>query len=67
MKINYTKARLITGKGIEVTPATEDDYRKMNLLLKTQQMEFYMFQLSSEKQLKVVLREPNLQKSTPKK
>lgn len=54
--IQYTKAKLNTRKGIEVTPASEQDYRQMYKLLKETNIEFFTYQLKSEKPLKVVLR-----------
>lgn len=55
-KINYTKAKLNAKKEIEVTPASEEDYRQMYKVLKETNTQFYTYQLRSEKPLKVVLR-----------
>lgn len=54
-KISSTKCKLIQ-TGIQVDPATEDDYRKLSKVLKDEQVQFYTYQLRSEKKLKVVLR-----------
>ncbi|GJQ66192.1 hypothetical protein Trydic_g4251 [Trypoxylus dichotomus] len=53
--ITATKCKVIQ-TGIEVEPATEDDYRKLSKMLKEEGIQFYTFQLKSEKKLKVVLR-----------
>lgn len=42
--------------GIQVHSATEEDYRKLGKLLKDEQVQFYTYQLRSERKLKVVLR-----------
>ncbi|GJQ65689.1 hypothetical protein Trydic_g7775 [Trypoxylus dichotomus] len=54
-RITATKSKLIN-TGIQVEPATEEDYRKLSKLLKEQKTQFYTYQLKSEKKLKVVLR-----------
>ncbi|GJQ83164.1 hypothetical protein Trydic_g19507 [Trypoxylus dichotomus] len=54
-RITATKSKLIN-TGIQVEPATEEDYRKLSKLLKDQKTQFYTYQLKSEKKLKVVLR-----------
>ncbi|GJQ67578.1 hypothetical protein Trydic_g18526 [Trypoxylus dichotomus] len=54
-RITATKSKLIN-TGIQVEPATEEDYRKLRKLLKDQKTQFYTYQLKSEKKLKVVLR-----------
>ncbi|GJQ73832.1 hypothetical protein Trydic_g18770 [Trypoxylus dichotomus] len=54
-RITATKRKLIN-TGIQVEPATEEDYRKLSKLLKEQKTQFYTYQLKSEKKLKVVLR-----------
>ncbi|GJQ65105.1 hypothetical protein Trydic_g3648 [Trypoxylus dichotomus] len=54
-RITATKSKLIN-TGIQVEPATEEDYRKLSKLLKGQKTQFYTYQLKSEKKLKVVLR-----------
>ncbi|GJQ78640.1 hypothetical protein Trydic_g11744 [Trypoxylus dichotomus] len=53
--VTATKCKLIQ-TGIQVQPATEDDYRKLSKMLKEEGIQFYTFQLKSEKKLKVVLR-----------
>ncbi|GJQ73947.1 hypothetical protein Trydic_g18881 [Trypoxylus dichotomus] len=59
---NMMKRRNITGRkckliqtGTQVEPATEDDYRKLSKILKEEGIQYYTFQLKSEKKLKVVL------------
>lgn len=42
--------------GIEVEPETEDDYRKINNLLRKRNVEFHTLNLRSKKPLKVVLK-----------
>lgn len=49
------KSRLVA-TGIQVTPETEDDYRKIRKLFEDEKIEFYTYQLRSEKSLKVVMR-----------
>lgn len=53
-EINYVKAKVVP-QGISVEPATEDDYRKMYKELKDK-VDFYSYQLKSEKELKIVIR-----------
>ncbi|GJQ67310.1 hypothetical protein Trydic_g8210 [Trypoxylus dichotomus] len=53
--ITATKCKLIQ-TGTQVEPATEHDYRKLSKVLKEEGIQFYTFQLKSEKKLKVVLR-----------
>ncbi|GJQ79451.1 hypothetical protein Trydic_g5039 [Trypoxylus dichotomus] len=54
-RITATKSKLINS-GIQVEPATEEDYRILSKLLKDQKTQFYTYQLKSDKKLKVVLR-----------
>lgn len=42
--------------GVEIEPETEDDYRRMHRELLNGKVEFHIFELKSEKTLKVVLR-----------
>lgn len=53
--IQYTKAKMVSS-GVQVEPTTEDDYRKLNTLLRNQKIQYYTYQLQSEKPLKVVIR-----------
>ncbi|GJQ73649.1 hypothetical protein Trydic_g13991 [Trypoxylus dichotomus] len=53
--ITATKCKLIE-TGIQVEPATEDDYKKLSKMLKEEGIPFYTFQLKSEKKLKEVRR-----------
>ncbi|GJQ71967.1 hypothetical protein Trydic_g3075 [Trypoxylus dichotomus] len=60
---NMTKRKIITATkckliqtGIQVELATKDDYRKLSKMLKEEGIQFYTFQLKSEKNLKVILR-----------
>lgn len=54
-KLNCTKAKMIKN-GIKIDPATENDYRAMYKLFKEHKIEFYTYELNSEKTLKVVIR-----------
>lgn len=53
--INTTKCKAVSS-GIQIEPASEDDYRKLKKLFENQKIEFYTYQLRSEKRLKVVIR-----------
>lgn len=53
--IKYTKAKMVQ-TGVQVEPATEDDYRSLYRFLKEEKTEFHTFELKSEKPLKIVLR-----------
>ncbi|GJQ79246.1 hypothetical protein Trydic_g5490 [Trypoxylus dichotomus] len=53
--ITATKCKPIQ-TGIQVKPATKDDYRKLSKMLKEEENQFCTFRLKSEKKLKVVLR-----------
>lgn len=53
--INAAKSKVIS-TGIQVEPLTEDDYRSLSKLLKEQNIQYYTYQLKSEKKLKIVLR-----------
>lgn len=53
--ISYTKAKLVKA-GIQVTPATENDYRQTYKLLQTLKIQFYTYTLNADKTIKVVLR-----------
>ncbi|GJQ67692.1 hypothetical protein Trydic_g6725, partial [Trypoxylus dichotomus] len=54
-KITTTKCKLVNA-GIQIDPAAEEDYRKLVHLLEKEGYQFFTYQLSSEKKLKVVLR-----------
>lgn len=54
-KINTTKCKLVA-TGIQIDPATEEDYRKLNKLFEREKLQYYTYQLRSEKNLKIVLR-----------
>lgn len=51
----YNKAKMVK-QGVHLEPATEEDYRGIFHLLKNEKVEFYTYQLKSEKRLKVVIR-----------
>ncbi|GJQ73865.1 hypothetical protein Trydic_g18801 [Trypoxylus dichotomus] len=51
--ITAAKCKLIQ-TGIQIEPATEDDYRKLSKILKEEEIQFYTFQLKNEKKLGVV-------------
>lgn len=53
--ISFTKAKMVQS-GIQVTPTTDMDYRQTYKLLKTQNVQFYTYTLTTDKTLKVVLR-----------
>lgn len=54
-RINYNKAKL-TQNGVQVEPSTEDDYRNLYKILKSNEIQFHTFELTSEKPLKIVIR-----------
>lgn len=54
-KIKTTKSKLVS-TGIQIEPQTEEDHRNLSKTLKSNQIEFYTYQLRSEKKLKVVMR-----------
>ncbi|GJQ86801.1 hypothetical protein Trydic_g14996 [Trypoxylus dichotomus] len=54
-KITTTKCKLVNA-GIQIDPAAEKDYRKLVHLLEKEGYQFFTYQLSSERKLKVVLR-----------
>lgn len=54
-RIQTTKCKLVS-TGIQIDPSTEEDYRKLIKILDNNNLEFYTYQLRSEKLLKVVLR-----------
>lgn len=46
----------MTATAVQINPATSDDYRKLKNVLQNEKIQFYTFELPSEKKLKVVLR-----------
>lgn len=53
--INTTRCKLVSS-GIQVDPATEQDYRRLYKTLESEKIQFFTFELKSEKKLKVVFR-----------
>lgn len=54
-KINTTKCRM-TATSIQIDPATAEDYRNLKKVLQSENIQFFTFDLPSEKKLKVVIR-----------
>lgn len=54
-KIAVTKSKVVA-TGIQIEPATEDDFRNLRSLLKKENLQHYTYELKSEKKLKVVIR-----------
>lgn len=53
--VRTTKCKLVSS-GIQIDPATENDYRCLKKILENEKLQFFTYQLRSEKTLKVVLR-----------
>lgn len=53
--INSTKSRLVS-TGIQIELQTEDDHRNLSKQMENNNIQFYTYQLRSEKKLKIVMR-----------